>query len=155
MRAKAVVQILALAMLSLGGAAGEFVTFAECDSSVFLFEADVWDVPVLKATLSMTAPIDTYADHYNYVAAGTGSMVNLTSGQSRLEVTLAVEKESGASGAFSTKAHLHASRCEINSGGSHFLHDFTGTDSGDNIVLVEHDFPGGVPAPTDANVTRD
>ena len=155
MRAKAVVQILALAMLSLGGAAGEFVTFAECDSSVILFEADVWDVPVLKATLSMTAPIDTYADHYNYVAAGTGSMVNLTSGQSRLEVTLAVEKESGASGAFSTKAHLHASRCDINSGGSHFLHDVTGTDSGDNIVLVEHDFPGGVPSPTDANVTRD
>ena len=52
----------------------------------------MWDVPVLKTTLSMTAPIDTYADHYNYVAAGTGSMVNLTSGQSRLEVTLAVEK---------------------------------------------------------------
>ena len=155
MRAKAVVEILALAMLSLGGAAGEFVTFAACDSSVILFEADVWDVPVLKATLSMTAPIDTYADHYNYVAAGTGSMVNLTSGKSRLEVTLAVEKESGASGAFSTKAHLHASRCDINSGGSHFLHDVTGTDSGDNIVLVEHDFPGGVPSPTDANVTRD
>ena len=53
------------------------------------------------------------------------------------------------------EAHLHASRCDINSGGSHFLHDVTGTDSGDNIVLVEHDFPGGVPSPTDANVTRD
>ena len=154
MRAKAVVQILALAMLSLGGASGEFVTFAECDTSVTLFDADEWDVPVLKATLSMTAPIDTYAQHYNYVAAGTGTMVNLTSGQSRLEVTLAVEKESGASGAFSTKAYIHASRCEINSGGSHFLHDVTGTDSGDNIVLVEHDFSGGVPSPTVANVTR-
>ena len=103
MRVTVFVRALALAMLSLGGAAGEFVTFAECDSSVILFDADVWDVPVLKATLSMT-PIDTYADHYNYVAAGTGSMVNLTSGQSRLEVTLAVEKESGASGAFS-RAH--------------------------------------------------
>jgi hypothetical protein len=143
-------------MMYLGGVTAEFHPYAKCDSDVFLFDAgelDVWDVPVLQATLSLSAPIDTYEDHYNYVAAGTGSIVNYTSGQSKLEVTLAVMRESGVP--FSTKAHIHASRCETNQGGSHFLQDVAGIDGGDNIFLVEHSFSGGVPSPTASNVTRD
>ena len=148
-------RLLALVMLiSLGGVVA-FNEYSQCESTVFPFEADAWDVPVLEATLSLSAPIDSYSSHNNVVAAGTGRLVNHTAGLSKLDIKLAVQQQTGDSSAFTTKAHIHASRCQTNKGGLHYMYDVAGIDGGENIFLVEHNFPGGVPSPTDANATRE
>ena len=146
-RTRAGMRILALVMLTLGGVVAEFSEYAKCEFPVILFDADNWGVPVLQATLSLSAPIDTYVEHFNYVAAGAGRIVNHTAGQSLLEVKLAVQPEPNGA-AFSTISHIHSTRCETKKGGSHFLYDVAGVDGGDNIFTVEHNFPGGIPSPT-------
>ncbi len=142
-RTRAGMRILALVMLTPGGAVAAFSEYAKCEFSVTLFDADNRGVPVLHPTFPRPAPIDTYVEHFNYVAAGTGRIVNHTAGQSLLEVKLAVNPEPNGA-AFSTTSHIHSTRCETKKGGSHFLYDVAGVDGGDNLLTAEHNFPGGI-----------
>lgn len=121
-----------------------FTPYARCDSSnVVSFGGGTWTFPTFEAELQLSVPVDSYVDHYNYVAFGTGRHVNITAGRSRLSISVLPQRTPPTSTAFRLKAHIHTSRCDVNNGGGHYLYDPTGPDAGDNIFETQLDFPVG------------
>ena len=121
-----------------------FTPYARCDSSnVVSFGGGTWTFPTFEAELQLSVPVDSYVDHYNYVAFGTGRHVNITAGRSRLSISVLPQRTPPTSTAFRLKAHIHTSRCDVNNGGGHYLYDPTGPDAGDNIFEMQLDFPAG------------
>lgn len=124
--------------------ADSFSPFARCSSWENPYSGGVYsgDVKSFDAELLMDAKIDSeFGDHYNYVAEGTGRTVRWTDGRSMLNFTFRFGLSAGQTvdTGESWKAHIHASRCDVSSGGTHYLQNTNGLDLGDNIFEVVFD----------------
>ena len=82
-----------------------------------------------------------FGDHYNYVAEGTGRTVRWTEGRSKLSFSFrfGLSAAQNIDTDQSWKAHIHASRCDVSSGGAHYLQNQNGLDGGENIFEVVFD----------------
>jgi hypothetical protein len=122
--------------------ADSFSPFARCSSWENPYSPYSGDVKSFDAELLMDAKIDSeFGDHYNYVAEGTGRTVRWTDGRSMLNFTFRFGLSAGQTvdTGQSWKAHIHASRCDESSGGTHYLQNTNGLDLGDNIFEVVFD----------------
>ena len=122
--------------------ADSFSPFARCSSWENPYSIYSGDVKSFDAELLMDAKIDSeFDDHYNYVAEGTGRTVRWTDGRSMLNFTFRFGLSAGQTvdTGQSWKAHIHASRCDVSSGGTHYLQNTNGLDLGDNIFEVVFD----------------
>jgi len=122
--------------------ADSFSPFAKCSGWENPYSIYSGDVKSFDAELLMDAKIDSeFGDHYNYVAEGTGRTVRWTDGRSMLNFTFRFGLSAGQTvdTGQSWKAHIHASRCDVSSGGDHYLQNTNGLDLGDNIFEVVFD----------------
>ena len=122
--------------------ADSFSPFAKCSGWENPYSIYSGDVKSFDAELLMDAKIDSeFGDHYNYVAEGTGRTVRWTDGRSMLNFTFRFGLSAGQTvdTGQSWKAHIHASRCDVSSGGTHYLQNTNGLDLGDNIFEVVFD----------------
>ncbi len=138
--------LLTLVLLTRGAQsdaqADSFSPFARCSSWENPYSPYSGDVKSFDAELLMDAKIDSeFGDHYNYVAEGTGRTVRWTDGRSMLNFTFRFGLSAGQTvdTGQSWKAHIHASRCDVSSGGTHYLQNTNGLDLGDNIFEVVFD----------------
>lgn len=75
------VAVVVLALTMMTGARAEadedhvYNTFARCTDLGTTFEAG-YTITSFRAELEMDTHVDTYIDHYNYVAEGTGRVVD-------------------------------------------------------------------------------
>ena len=138
--------LLTLVLLTRGAQsdaqADSFSPFAKCSGWENPYSPYSGDVKSFDAELLMDAKIDSeFGDHYNYVAEGTGRTVRWTDGRSMLNFTFRFGLSAGQTvdTGQSWKAHIHASRCDVSSGGIHYLQNTNGLDLGDNIFEVVFD----------------
>ena len=138
--------LLTLVLLTRGAQsdaqADSFSPFAKCSGWENPYSPYSGDVKSFDAELLMDAKIDSeFGDHYNYVAEGTGRTVRWTDGRSMLNFTFRFGLSAGQTvdTGQSWKAHIHASRCDVSSGGINYLQNTNGLDLGDNIFEVVFD----------------
>ena len=138
--------LLTLVLLTRGAQsdaqADSFSPFAKCSGWENPYSPYSGDVKSFDAELLMDAKIDSeFGDHYNYVAEGTCRTVRCTDGRSMLNFTFRFGLSAGQTvdTGQSWKAHIHASRCDVSSGGINYLQNTNGLDLGDNIFEVVFD----------------
>ena len=122
--------------------ADAFYPFAKCSSWENPYSQYSGYVKSFNAELLMDAKIDSeFGDHYNYVAEGTGRTVRWTEGRSKLSFSFrfGLSAAQNIDTDQSWKAHIHASRCDVSSGGAHYLQNQNGLDGGENIFEVVFD----------------
>ncbi len=122
--------------------ADAFYPFAKCSSWENPYSQYSGYVKSFNAELLMDAKIDSeFGDHYNYVAEGTGRTVRWTEGRSKLSFSFrfGLISTQTINTDQSWKAHIHASRCDVSSGGTHYLQNQNGLDGGENIFEVVFD----------------
>ena len=122
--------------------ADAFYPFAKCSSWENPYSSYSGYVKSFNAELLMDAKIDSeFGDHYNYVAEGTGRTVRWTEGRSKLSFSFrfGLISTQTINTDQSWKAHIHASRCDVSSGGTHYLQNQNGLDGGENIFEVVFD----------------
>ena len=140
------VYLLAIVLMTRGAQsdsqADAFYPFAKCSSWENPYSQYSGYVKSFNAELLMDAKIDSeFGDHYNYVAEGTGRTVRWTEGRSKLSFSFrfGLISTQTINTDQSWKAHIHASRCDVSSGGTHYLQNQNGLDGGENIFEVVFD----------------